>query len=236
MTLFITQAQCCCCSVTQLVMFHSWQPMNCSTPGFPALHHLLEFAQTHIRWISDAIQPSHPLSSPSASAFNFSSIRVFFNDLTLPIRWPKYWSFSFSISPCNKYSGLISFRIGWFDLLAVQGTLKRLFQHRGSKASILQCSAFFMAQLSHPYVTTGKNHSFDYTDFVGKVMSLLFNMLSSFAIAFILRRKGLLISWLQSPSAFESKKIKSVTDSAFSLFAMKWWDQVPWSLFFECWF
>ena len=156
MTLFITQAQCCCCSVTQLVMFHSWQPMNCSTPGFPALHHLLEFAQTHIRWISDAIQPSHPLSSPSASAFNFSSIRVFFNDLTLPIRWPKYWSFSFSISPCNKYSGLISFRIGWFDLLAVQGTLKRLFQHRGSKASILQCSAFFMAQLSHPYVTTGK--------------------------------------------------------------------------------
>ena len=155
MTLFTTQAQCCCCSVTQSVMFHSWQPMNCSMPGFPALHHLLEFAQTHIRWIRDAFQPSHPLSSPSVPAFNFSSIRVFFNDLTLPIMWPKYWSFSFSISPCNKYSGLISFRIGWFDL-AVQGTLKRLFQHRSSKASILQCSAFFMAQLSHPYMTTGK--------------------------------------------------------------------------------
>ena len=137
-------------------MFHSLQPHEVQHARLPCPHHLLKFAQTPIRWTSDAIQPSHPLSSPSAPAFNPSSIRVFFNDLTLPIRWPKYWSFSFSISPCNEYSGLISSRIGWFDLLAVQGTLKSLFQHRSSKASILQCSAFFMAQLSHPYMTTGK--------------------------------------------------------------------------------
>ena len=130
--------------------------MDCSTPGFPVLHHLLELAQTHIHWVSDTIQPSHPLSSPSPLPSIFLSIRVFSNESALPIRWPKYWSFSFSISPSNEYSGLISFRMDWFDRLAVQGTLKSLLQHHSSRASILWCSAFFMVQISHPYMTTGK--------------------------------------------------------------------------------
>ena len=124
-------------------------------PGFPVHHHLPELAQTHVHRVSDAIQPSHPLLSPSPPAFNLPSIRVFSNELTLCIRWPKYWSFSFSISPSNKYSGLIYFRIDWFDL-AVQGFPKSILQHHSSKASILQCSAFFKVQLSHPYMTTGK--------------------------------------------------------------------------------
>ena len=143
----------------------------------------------------------------------FPSIRVFSNELALCIRWPKYWSFSFSISPSNEYSGLISFRMDWFDLLAVQGTLTSLLQHHTSKASILQHSAFFMVQLSHPYMITGKTISLTRWTFVGKVISLLFNMLSRFVIAFLPRSKCLLISWLQSPSAviLEPKKIKSVT-------------------------
>ena len=143
----------------------------------------------------------------------FPSIRVFSNELALCIRWPKYWSFSFSISPSNEYSGLISFRMDWFDLLAVQGTLTSLLQHHTSKASILRHSAFFMVQLSHPYMITGKIISLTRWTFVGKVMSLLFNMLSRFVIAFLPRSKCLLISWLQSPSAviLEPKKIKSVT-------------------------
>ena len=123
---------------------------------------------------SDAIQPSHPLSSPSPPAFNFSSIRVFSNESVLRIRWPKYWSFSCSISPSNEYSGLISFRIDWLDLLAVQGTLKGLLHHHSSKASILQCSTFFMVQISHPYMTTRKTIAMTRWTFVGKVMSLLF--------------------------------------------------------------
>ena len=192
-------------------------PMNCSTPGFLVLHHLPELAQTHVHWVSDAIQPSHPLSPTSPSEeiqFSsvqllsrvwlfvtpwtaarqaylsitnswslpklmsielvmpsnyfilcrpllllpsiFPSIKVFFNESVLHIRWPKYWSFSFSISPSNEYSGLISFRMDWLDLPAVQGTLKSLLQHHSSKASILQCSALFMVQLSHPHMTTGK--------------------------------------------------------------------------------
>ena len=128
------------------------------------------------------------------------SIRVFSNESALHIKWPKY-SFSFSISPANEYSGLISFRIDWLDLLAVQGTLKSLFQHHSSKASILQHSAFFIVQLSHPYLTTGKTIALTRWIFVSKVMSLLFNMLSRFVIAFLPRSKHLLISWLQSPSA-----------------------------------
>ena len=145
----------------------------------------------------------------------FPSIRVFSNESALCIRWPKYWSFSFSISPPNEYSGLISFRIDWLNLLAVQGTLKSLLQHHSSKASILWRSAFFMAQLSHPYITTGKTIALTRRFFVGKVTSLLFNMLSTLVIAFLSRRKCLLISWLQSPSAviLEPKKIKSVTVS-----------------------
>ena len=131
----------------------------------------------------------------------FPSIRVFSDESALHIRWPKYWSFSFSISLSNEYSGLISFRMDWLDLLAVQGTLKSLLQHHSSKASILWCSALFIVQLSHPYVTTGKTIALTRWTFVGKVMSLLFNMLSRLVITFLPRSKRLLISWLQSPSA-----------------------------------
>ena len=150
----------------------------------------------------------------------FSSIRVFSNESALCIRWRKYWSFSFSISPSNEHSGLISFRMDWLDLLAVQGTLKSLLQHHSSKASILWCSAFFTVQLSHPYMTIGKIIALTRWTFVGKVMSLLFNMLSRLVIAFFFpaflpRSKHLLISWLQSPSAviLGPPKIKSLTGS-----------------------
>ena len=131
----------------------------------------------------------------------FPSIRVFSIESVLHIRWPKYWSFSFSISPSNEYSGLISFRMDWLDLLAVQGTLKSLLQHYSSKASVLRHSAFFIVQLSHPYMTTGKTIALTRQTFVGKVMSLLLNMLSRLVINFLPRSKRLLISWLQSPSA-----------------------------------
>ena len=154
----------------------------------------------------------------------FPSYSVFSNESAPHIRWPKYWSFSF-ISPSNEYSGLISFRIDWFDLLAVQGTLKSLLQHLSSKASILQHSAFFTVQVSHLYMTTGKTIALTRQPCVGKMMSLLFNTLSRFVIAFLPRSKCLLISWLQSPSTviLEPKKIKSVTVSIVSLdlFAMK---------------
>ena len=123
--------------------------MNCSMPGFPVHHQLLELAQTHVHQVDDATPPSHPLLLPSPPDFNLSSIRVLSNESVLCIRWPKYWSFSFSISPYNEYLGLISFRMDWLDLLAVQGTLKSLLQHHSSKASILQCSVFFTDQLSH---------------------------------------------------------------------------------------
>ena len=140
----------------------------------------------------------------------FPNIRVFSNESVLCIRWPKYWSFSFSISPSNKYSGLISFRIDWFDLLAVQASLKSLLQHHSSKASILQCSAFFIVQLSHPYMTTGKTIALTRWAFIGKVISLLLNMLCRLVKTFLPRSKSILISWLQSPSAviLEPKKIK----------------------------
>ena len=148
----------------------------------------------------------------------FPSIRVFSNDSVLRIREPKYWSLSFNISPSNEYSGLISFRMDWLDLLAVQGTLKSLFQHHSSKASILQCSAFFTVQLSPPYMTIGKTIALTRRTFVSKVMSLLFNMLSRLVITFLPRSKHLLISWLQSSSAviLEPKKIKSATVSTVS--------------------
>ena len=154
--------------------------MDCSTPGFLGHHQLPELPQTHV---GDAIHPSHPLSSPSRPAFNLSSIRVFSNESVLCLRWPMYWSFSFSISPSNEYSGLISFRIDWLDLLAVQGTLKSLLQHHRSKASVLWCSAFFTVQLSHSYMTTGKTIALTRWIFVGGVMSLLFDMLSRLVIA-----------------------------------------------------
>ena len=138
------------------------------------------------------------------------SIRVFSNESTLHMRWPKYWSFSFSIIPSKEIPGLISFRMDWLDLLAVQGTLRSLLQHHSSKASILQCSAFFIVQLSHPYMTTGKTIALTIQTFIDKVMSLLLNMLSRLVITFLPRSKRLLISWLQSPSAMilEPKKIK----------------------------
>ena len=146
-------------SVTQsrLTLF---EPMNCSTPGLPVHHQLTEFTQTHVHGVSDAIQPSHPLSSPSPPSFNLSSIRVFSNESVLRIRWPEYSSFNFNVSPSNEYLGLISFRRDWLDLLAVQGTRKSLLQHHNSKASLLWHSAFFIVQLSHPYMITG-NHRFD---------------------------------------------------------------------------
>ena len=131
-------------------------PMNHSMPGLPVHHQLPEFTQTHVHRVRDAIQPSHPRSSPSPPAFNLSHIRVFSSELALCIRWPKYWSFSFSISPPNEHPGLISFRMDWLDLLAVQVTCKSLLRHCSSKASTLCHSAFFTVQLSHPYMTTGK--------------------------------------------------------------------------------
>ena len=139
----------------------------------------------------------HPLLQPSI----IPSIRAFSNESVLHIRRPKYWTFTFSISPSNEYSGLISFRMHWLDLLAVQGTRKSLLQHHSSKASILLCSAFFIVQLSHPYMTTGKTIALTRRTFVGKVLSLLFNKLSRLVIIFLPRSKHLLISWLQSPSA-----------------------------------
>ena len=150
----------------------------------------------------------------------FLSIRVFSKESVLYIRWPKYWSFSFSISPSNEYSGLISFRMYWLDLLVVQGTLKSLLQHHSSKASVLQCSAFFIVQLSHPYLTTGKTIALTRWTFVGKGMSLLFNMLSRLVVTFLSKSKHLLMSWLQSPSAviLQPPKIKSLTVSTVSPF------------------
>ena len=157
-------------SVQSLSRVRLCNPMDCSTPGLPVHHQVLELAQTHR--IGDTIQPSHPLSSPSPAPSIFPSIRVFSNESVLRIRWPKYWSFSFSISPSNIYLGLISFRIDWLDPLAVQGILKSL-QHHSSKAPILQCSAFFIVQLSHPNMTTGKTIALTRWNFVGKVISLL---------------------------------------------------------------
>ena len=151
--------------------------MSCSTPALPVQHQLLEPTQTHVHWVSDAIQPSYPLSSPSSLPSFLTSIRVFPNESALHIRWPKYWSFSFNVRPSNEHPGLISFRMDWLAFLAVQGTLKSLLQHHSSKPSILRHSAFFMAQLSHPYMTTGKTIAVTRRTFVGKVMSLLFNML-----------------------------------------------------------
>ena len=162
----------------------------------------------------------------------FPSIRVFSNESAIHIRWPKYCTFSFNISPSNEHPGLISFRIDWLGLLAVQGTLKSLLQHHSSKASILLCSAFFIVQLSHPYMTTGKTIALTRQTFVGKVMSLLFNMLSRLVITFLPRSKCLLISWLQSLSAviLESRKMKSSLFPLFPhLFVMQWWDQMPWT-------
>ena len=168
---------------------------------FQVLHYVLEFAQIHAYWVSDAIQPSHPLPPSSAPALNLSQHQIFIRELALCIKWPKDWSFSFSINPSNEYSGLISFRIDWFDFLAVQGILNSLLQHHSSKALTLQCSAFFMVHLSHLYRTAGKTIALTIQTFVSKVMSLLFTTLCRFVIAFLMRSKHLLVSLLQSLSA-----------------------------------
>jgi len=170
--------------------------MDCNTPSPPVHHQLLEFTQTRVHWVGDAIQPSHPHHPLLLLSSIFPRIRVFSNDSVLPIRWLKYWSFSFSISPSNEYSGLISFRMDRVDLLAGQGTLKSLLQHHSSKPSILWNSVSFIVQLSHPYMTTGKTIALTRWIFVGKVMSLLFNMLSRLVIIFLPMSKYLLISWL----------------------------------------
>ena len=156
--------------------------------GLPVHHQLTELTQTHVHWVGDAIQPPHPLSSPSLT-FNLSQHQGFWNESALPIRWAKEWSFSFSISPSNEYSGLIYFRMDWLDLLAVQGTLKSLLQHHSSKASILQRSGFFMVQLSYPYMTAGKTIALTRWIFLENNF-LLFNMLSGFVIAFLPRSKS----------------------------------------------
>ena len=173
-------------------------PMDCSTPGFPIHHQLDQLMSIELVMPSNHLILCCPLLLLTSV---FPSVRVFSNESVLCIRWTKYWSFSFSISPSNEYSGLTSFRMDWLDLLAVQGTLKSLLQHHVSKASILWYSAFFIVQLSHPYMTTRKTIALTRWTFVGRVMSLLLNMLSRLLIAFLPRSKRLLISWLQSPSA-----------------------------------
>ena len=204
---------CCCCSVAKLCLTLC-NSMNCSMPGFPVLYYLPEFAQTHVHWVIDAIQPSHPCHPLLLLSLIFPSISVFSNESALCIKWPKYWRFSFSISPSSEYSGLISQK---FDLLAVQGTLKSLLQHHGLKASLWR-SAFFLVQLSYQFMTSGKTIALTMWTFLGKVMSLFFNMLSEFVIAFLPRSECLFILWLHSPLSviLEPKKMKSVTVSTFS--------------------
>ena len=170
--------------------------MDCSTPGFPVHHQLPNLAQTHGHWVGDA---SNHLILCSPPASSLSQHQGLFQWVSCLHRWPKYCSFS--ISPSNEYSGLISFRMNWLDLFAVQGTLKSLLQHHSSKASILQHSAFFRVEFSHPYMTTGKTIALIRRTFVSKVMTLLLNMLSRLVITFLPKSKRLLISWLQSPSA-----------------------------------
>jgi len=199
--------------------------MNYSTPGLPVHHQLPEFTQTHVHQVGDSMPPSHPLSSPFPPALNPTQHQVFFNKSTLRMRWPKYWSFNCSISPSKEHQGLISFRMDWLNLLAVQGTLKSLLQHHSSKASILQCSAFFTVQLSHPYTTTGKTIALTRRTFVGKVMSLLLNMLSRLVITFLPRSKHLLISWLQSPFAVILEPPQNNVNHCFHCFPI----YLPWS-------
>ena len=188
--------------------------MDCSTPDFPVLYCLPEFGETQVHWVCDIIQPSQLLPF---SALNLSQHQGFSSESVLCIMWPKYWSFSFSISPFNEYSRFISFRTDRFDLLAVQGTVRSLLQHHSLKASILQHSAFLMVHLSHPYMTIGKTIALTRWTLVSKVISLLFNILPRLVIviAFLPRSKHLLISWLQSQSAviLEPKKRKPVTTS-----------------------
>ena len=192
-------------------------PMDCSMPGFPVYHQLLEFVQTHVHWVSDAIQPSHPLSSTSPT-FNLSHHQGLFQWVSSSHQVAKVLEFQLQHQPSNKYSGLIPIRIDSFDLLAVQGILKSLLQHHSSKALTPRHSAFILVQLSHPYMTTENTIALTRWTFVSKVLSLFFNMLSRVVIAFLPKSTHLLISWLLSPSAviLEPKKIKSITVSTVS--------------------
>ena len=205
-----------CCSVANLCPTLC-DSMGCSMPDFPVCHYLPEFAQTHVQWVNNTIQPSHPLLPASLLSLNLPQHQALSNELALRIRWPKYWRFSFSISPSKEYSGLISFRMDWFNLLAVQILLKSLQQNHNSKASILWHSTFFMVQLSHPYMTTGKTIALALCIFLSAKWCPYF-FIHWFVIAFLPRSKCLLISWLQSPSTvvLEPRKIKSVTVSTFS--------------------
>ena len=221
-----------CCLVSQFSLVTQscltlCDPLDCSTPGLPVHHQLQEFTQNHVHWVSDAIQPSHSLLFPSP-VYNLSQHQDLFQWVSSSHQVAKVLDFSFSISPSNEYSRLISFRMDSLDLLAVQGTLKSLLQHHISKASILWHSAFFIVQLSHPHMTTGKTIALTRLTFVGKVMSLLFNMLSKLILNFLPRSKHLLISWLQSTSAVTLEPKKKFTSFP-HLFAMKWWDRMPWS-------
>ena len=200
-------------------------------PGFPVHHQFPELTQTHVHWVGDAIQPSHPLYPLLLLPSIFPRLRVFSIESVLCIRWPKYFQCN---STYNEYSGLISFRTDWFDLLVVQGTLKSPLQYHNLKALILQHSAFSMVQNAHMYMTIGKMIALTLQTFVSKVMSLLFNVLSRFVIAFLPRRMCLLISWLQLPSVviLEPKGEKwnlSLFPLFDLLFTMKWWDWMPWS-------
>ena len=191
---------CCCCQLLSHVRLFAtpWTAAHQASLPITNSQSLLILTSIESVMPTNRLILCHPLLLlPSI----FPSIRVFSNESVLHIRWPKYWSFSFSISPSSEYSGLMAFRIDWFDLLALQGTLKSLLQHHSSKVSILRHSAFFIVQLSHPFMTTGKTRALTRWPFVGKVMSLLFNILSMLVTAFLPRSKCLLISWLQSPSA-----------------------------------
>ena len=178
--------------------------MDCTTPGFPVLHHLLEFAEIHVRQVGDAIQPSHPLSSPSPPALNLSQHQGLSNESALCIRWPKYWSFSFIISPSNKHPGLISFRMDWLDLLAVQGTLKSLLQYHSLKASTLWCSDFFRVQLSHSYMTTGKTMIRAHLKY--KITQYIENEQMSESLSFGSLRSRAWVEDLSVSSLFETEK------------------------------
>ena len=204
----------------------SWQscltlcnPRDSLMPGLPVRHQLPEFTQTHVHYVSDANQPSHPLMCPSPPALNLSQHQGLFKWVSSLHQVDKVLEFHIQHHPSSEHPGLISFRVDWLDLLTVQGTLKSLLQYHNSKASVLWCSVFFIVRLSHPYLTAGKTITLTKQTFVGKVMSLLFNMLSRLIITFLPRSKRLLISWLQSPSAviLKTKKIKSVTVSTVSL-------------------
>ena len=206
--------------------------MECITPDFPVHHQLLETTQTHVHRVSNAIQPFHPLSSPSPPAFNLPQHQGLFSWVSSSYQVAKVLELQLQHQSFQWIFRTVSFRMDWLDLPAVQGALKSLLQRHGSRSSIFQHSAFLIVQLSHPYITTGKTIAWTRWTFVGKVMFLLFNRLSRLVIAFLPRSKHLLISWQQSSSVviLEPQKIQPLIFQLFPhLFAMKWWDRMPWS-------